>query len=358
MHLTISLNGNGGYHPAAWRLSTTADYLSASAFRELTALAERGGLGAAFFGLSFDDPSMRATGCVPLTRPDALPLVASLIAHTQTIGLGATFRLERSEPFNIARSFATLDRLSLGRTAWVIELARPSDDDGRDAECIEVVKKLWDSWEDEAFVVDKPRGLVAEPSKVHRIDHAGAHFSVRGPLNGPRPTQGHPVLVVIDPGDDAGRALAARVADLLIVNCRDEDSARQIRRTVRALAAAASRDPDAVQVLMNICPILGSTEADAQKTSAELGDAAAPGLALVGTPELLADRLADLHKSQACDGFNIVPSVLPNDLALIAERTIPLLQQRGLVPAHPTGKTLRARLGLTHPRSRYAARSA
>jgi alkanesulfonate monooxygenase SsuD/methylene tetrahydromethanopterin reductase-like flavin-dependent oxidoreductase (luciferase family) len=357
MHLTISLNGSGGFHPAAWRLSATTNDVSAAAFRDLTTLAERGGFAAAFFGLSFDDAATQASGRAPLIHPDALPLVASLIAHTRTIGLGATFRLERSEPFNIARSFATLDRLSLGRTAWIIELARPSND-GRDAECIEVAKKLWDSWEDGAFVVDKARGLVAEPSKVHRIDHAGAHFSVRGPLNGPRPTQGYPVMVVIDPGDDAGRALVARVADLLVVNCSDGDSARRIRHAVRSLAAAASRDPDAVQVLMNICPILGSTEADAQTTSAELGDTVTPGLAFVGTPEQLADRLADLHAGQACDGFNIVPSVLPNDLALIVERTIPLLQQRGLMPARAAGKTLRARLGLIHPRSRYAAQSA
>jgi alkanesulfonate monooxygenase SsuD/methylene tetrahydromethanopterin reductase-like flavin-dependent oxidoreductase (luciferase family) len=356
MHLTVSLNGNGGYHPAAWRLSA-AGHVSASAFRDLTTLAERGGIAATLFGLSFDDPAMRTTGRIPLVRPDALPLVASLIAHTETIGLGMTFGLERSEPFNIARSFATLDRLSSGRTAWIIELARPSDGDGRDAECIEVVRKLWDSWEDEAFLVDKARGLVADPAKVHRIDHAGPHFSVRGPLNGPRPTQGHPVLVVMDPGDVGGRTIAGRFADLLVVNCGDSESARQIRLTARSLAAAASRDPDALKVLMNVFPVLAPTEAEARSRYSELGDAVAPGLAFVGTPEELANQLADLHASQACDGFNIIPPVLPDDLRLIAERTIPLLKQRGLVPAPARGRTLRDRLSLIHPRSRYAAQS-
>lgn len=356
MHLTVSINGRG-FHPGSWRLPAPEEDLGAARLRELTAMAESSGFAAALFG----NPSFADD--VALAQPDAVALVASLIAHTTAIGLGASYRLDGAEPYNIARSLATLDRLALGRTAWIIALAPPERADrGREAECVEVARKLWDSWEDDAFIVDKERGLVADPDKVHRIDHAGAHFSVRGPLNVPRPTQGHPVVVIADPGDAAGRGLAAAVADLLLVAPADADAARDLRRSVRALAADAGRAPDALQVLMNVCPILAPTEAEARSAAAALSRAAGSdpaaaegrlGLAFVGTPEQLAERLAGLHARECCDGFNIVPARLPYDLRLFIEGTIPSLRRAGLAPS-PAGATLRDRLGLVHPRSRYA----
>jgi alkanesulfonate monooxygenase SsuD/methylene tetrahydromethanopterin reductase-like flavin-dependent oxidoreductase (luciferase family) len=349
VHLTVCINGRG-FHPGSWRPAAVADDLDHARLRELTALAERGGFAAALFGI----PSFE--GAVPLAQPDALPLVASLIAHTSAIGLGTAYRLDRAEPFNIARSLATLDRLALGRTAWIIELASAARANrAREAECIEVARKLWDSWEDEAFVVDKARGLVADPHKVHRIDHAGTYFSVRGPLNGPRPTQGYPVAVLIDPGDDDGRKIAASVADILLVAGADADAAREVRRSVRSLAAAAGRDPDALKVLMNVMPVLAPTDAEARKAAAALGEVAIAGrpLAFVGTPERLAERLADLHARGCCDGFNIVPARLPDDLRLLVDGTLPALRQKGLAPPRRDGGTLRDRLGLVHPRSRY-----
>jgi alkanesulfonate monooxygenase SsuD/methylene tetrahydromethanopterin reductase-like flavin-dependent oxidoreductase (luciferase family) len=348
VHLTVCINGRG-FHPGGWRAGALADDLDHARLRELTALAEAGGFAAAFFGI-------RSFEGVSLAQPDALPLVASLIAHTSAIGLGAAYRLDRAEPFNIARSLATLDRLALGRTAWLIELAPAARANrAREAECIEVARKLWDSWEDEAFVVDKARGLVADPHKVHRIDHAGTYFSVRGPLNGPRPTQGYPVTVLIDPGDDDGRKVAAGVADLLLVAGADAEAAREIRRSVRSLAAAAGRDPDGVKVLTNVMPVLAPTEEEARGAAAALGEAAIAGrpLTFVGTPERLAAQLADLHGHGCCDGFNIIPARLPNELRLLVDRTLPALRQSGRVPLHRNGGTLRDRLGLVHPRSRY-----
>jgi alkanesulfonate monooxygenase SsuD/methylene tetrahydromethanopterin reductase-like flavin-dependent oxidoreductase (luciferase family) len=349
MHLTVCINGRG-FHPGGWRAGSPADDLDLTRLRELTVLAERGGLAAAFFGI----PSFE--GAVPLAQPDALPLVASLIAHTRAIGLGAAYRLDRAEPFNIARSLATLDRLALGRTAWIVELAPAARANrAREAECIEVARKLWDSWEDDAFIVDKARGLVADPHKVHRIDHAGTYFSVRGPLNGPRPTQGYPVTVLIDPGDTEGRRLAAGVADILLVAGADADAARQVRRSVRSLAAAAGRDPDGINVLMNVMPILAPADAEARSAAAALGEAATAGrpLAFVGTPARLAEKLADLHAREGCDGFNIVPARLPDDLRLLVDGTLPALRQ-GHAPPHRHAGTLRERLGLVHPTSRYA----
>lgn len=349
MLLTVCINGRG-FHPGGWQPAALAHDLDHVRLRGLTALAEAGGFAAAFFGFpSFD-------GTVPLAQPDALPVVAALIAHTTAIGLGAAYRLDRAEPFNIARSLATLDRLALGRTAWIIELAPAARANrAREAECIEVARKLWDSWEDEAFVVDKARGLVADPQRVHRIDHAGTHFSVRGPLNGPRPTQGYPVTVLSDPGDEDGRKLAASLADLLLVAGVDMDAARDIRRSVRSFASAVGRDPDGLKVLMNVMPVLASTDGEACKAAVDLGEAAMPGrpLMFVGSPRLLAKKLADLHSRECCDGFNIIPARLPADLQLLIDGTLPALQQNGGVP-YRDGRTLRERLGLIHPRSRYA----
>jgi alkanesulfonate monooxygenase SsuD/methylene tetrahydromethanopterin reductase-like flavin-dependent oxidoreductase (luciferase family) len=363
VHLTVCINGRG-FDPGGWRSSSPADDLDAARLREMTTLAETAGFAAALFGIPSFDDRMPAAGGVPPAQPDALPLVAALIAHTTGIGLGATYRLDRAEPYNIARSLATLDRLALGRTAWIIALA-PAEraDRGRAAECIEVVRKLWDSWEDDAFIVDKARGLVADPGKVHRIDHAGPHFSVRGPLNVPRPTQGHPVVVMTDPGDVAGRSLCAGVADLLLVAAADGDCARRIRQSVRSLAADAGRDPDGLKVLMNVMPILAATDADAQARTGAAAPGALPasdsepvegpfGMRFVGTPGRLAEELAELHAGECCDGFNIVPARLPHDLQAFVDGTIPALRRRGLA-ARPAGKTLRDRLGLIHPRSRY-----
>lgn len=378
MHVTVCLNG-AGHHPGAWRLSGGAFELDLARLKALSAMAETGGFAAAFFGFSISDLTMPLTGRFPAARPDALTLVAALIAHTDGIGLGATYGLDRSEPYTIARSLATLDLLSLGRTAWIVELAQQpgartpgtasskaenGEDYDRESECIDVVKKLWDSWEDGAFTVDKAKGQVADASRVHRIDHAGRYFSVRGPLNVPRPTQGQPVLVMSDPGTTKGRKLAAEMADVLVLYCSNGDEACALRQTVRSFAASAGRNPDALRVLMNVFPVLGTTNADAQRTYSMLNDAIGAdmasawaqsrvGVPFVGTPEQLAGRLAELYASQACDGFNIMPATLPDDLRLIVDHTLPLLRQKDLFP-ESSGRTLRARLGLAHPRSRYA----
>ena len=358
MLLTVSINGDG-YHPAGWRAPGRSEQSIAADLRSITALAESGGFVAALFGLPAFDSAARASGRVPIVHPDALPVVSSLVAVTKTIGLAAAYTLDRAEPHNIARSFATLDRLSVGRSAWIIEL-RGDGDHGREAECIEVVRKLWDSWDDDAFVADQAKGRVADSDKVRRINHTGAHFTVRGPLNVPRPNQGHPVLLMTDPGDAAGRTIVSDVADILLVDCADGEAARAIRDVARA-AASRSRNPDAPKVMMNVFPILGATEAEARRTEAELNrlagaalSARTPGLKFVGMPEQLCRRLTELHAAGTCDGFNILPPVLPGDLKLFVDQVIPLLRRNNLIPAQWPGRTLRERMGLPHPRSRYA----
>ena len=127
---------------------------------------------------------------------------------TSRVGLVATGSTSFTEPFNLARQFASLDHLSGGRAGWNVVTtgnAASSRNFGRDEhfehderyeranEFVEVVRGLWDSWDDGAFVMDRASGRYFIPEKMHRLDHKGPFLSVRGPLNMRRPPQGHPV---------------------------------------------------------------------------------------------------------------------------------------------------------------------
>ncbi|MEJ1978839.1 MAG: LLM class flavin-dependent oxidoreductase [Acetobacteraceae bacterium] len=157
--------------------------------------AEQGCLDAILFGPHPWGAALSASGWCRACSLTRWPLIAALAATGRHIGLGAAVGLDRAEPFNIARSFAGSDRLTGGRTLWVTGLSGPGERAenfahaaplslaqryDRAAECIAVAKKLWDSWEDGAVVLDKPAGLFSDPDKVHRINHAGPYFSVRG----------------------------------------------------------------------------------------------------------------------------------------------------------------------------------
>ncbi len=242
---------------------------------------------------------------------DTLPLMASAIAPTSRIGLGATLPISGAQPFNVARIFATLDRLSSGRAAWVaLPEPMPPEESARAVEFAEVVGKLWDSWEDEAFLVDKASGRFADPERVHRIHHEAAWFKVRGPLNVPRPIQGQPVIVVVDPVDELARAAVARFADVVITGSADAHAART---SLRGHAAACGR----VQM----------------------------PLTLAHLPLPVAD-MQRWVQSGACDGFDLAPTTE-------AETEAACAFARNKPPSE--GATLRERLGLARPGSRYAA---
>ena len=245
---------------------------------------------------------------------DPLPLMASTIAPTGRIGLGATLPMSGALPFNAARTFATLDRLSNGRAAWVaLPEPMPPAESGRAMEFAEVVSKLWDSWEDEAFLVDKASGRFADPERVHRIDHEAAWFKVRGPLNVPRPIQGQPVIVVVDPIQELARAAVAHFADLVITQDGTEAGAHAARASLRGHAAACGR--------------------------------AQMPLVVAGLPVPAAD-MQHWGQSGACDGFDFAPTTE-------AELEAAFAFARRQPPNE--GMTLRERLGLVRPRNRYAA---
>jgi alkanesulfonate monooxygenase SsuD/methylene tetrahydromethanopterin reductase-like flavin-dependent oxidoreductase (luciferase family) len=362
LHLTVSLAGNG-YHPASWRVSRLPSAPDGVAAQRMARAAERGKLDAVLLGLPVDGAAgVSGANCLPL---DPLPLLGSLIGVTQRIGLAAAWAVDYAEPFHVARVFASLDYLSHGRSGWIVDLfgaaalapriGRPPPPIDIAAYCrqagefVDVVRKLCDSWEDAAFVLDKASGTFVDPELVHAIEHDGAFFKVRGPLNVPRPPQGNPVLILHDPQDRAAREFAALTADVVLISCATSMAARERCRELRALAGSRP-----LRVLANIEIVLGDSEGAARRRAAEL-DAMLPthpGPRFVGAPEQLVALFAEWREANACDGFNLLPAVL-DDLDLLVDQAVPLGQSAGILRTEYTGATLREHFGLARPPSRY-----
>ncbi|HTR87774.1 MAG TPA: LLM class flavin-dependent oxidoreductase [Reyranella sp.] len=336
MILTVSTPGHG-VHPAAPSLAW---------FRTLTRTAERGGFDAILF-----DGAWGPAG--PFTI-DPVPLIAALASSSKQIGLGAAIALDHAEPFNIARSYAAIDRLTAGRSAWIAAMGTgraadfahappmaPADRWARAAESVAVVRKLWDSWEDEAVILDKPNGRFSNPDVIHPINHSGQYFSVRGPLNAPRPLQGNPPVFQRDVSAE-GLALARETADVLIAPVGDASALAGIRRAIG----------ERPRLLVRLAVLLAETDAEAKSRAKELG-APLEGLSFVGTPGGLVTHLAKL--STLCDGIDLWPAVLATDLDLLVDQAVPRLRATSLRPATYRGRTLRENLGLARPRSQFAA---
>ncbi len=357
MHLLVSLAAHG-WHPAAWRTAAVPGFTAAAPYRAAAQAAERGGLDAVLLGM----PGAPAD-CLHL---DPLPLLGAMIDATQQIGLGAFWPVDVAEPFHVARVFATLDHLSGGRTAWVAgraaalgerhrHLAPPEDATAREAEFIDVARQLWDSWEDRGFVADQASATFADPAHVHPIDHAGPYFTVRGPLNLPRPVQGQPVILHPDVPDGPARTAAAASAELVLARCATIAEAQALRVAWKAQAAAQGRDPAGLRLILRVMPILAETEDAAQARAAALDAAADPVPRFAGTPGQFAAWLAAWHGAGACDGFDILPAVLPVDLDLLVGSVVPVLRGQGLRRAGYEYRTLREHLGLARSPSRFAA---
>ncbi|TWB09641.1 FMN-dependent oxidoreductase (nitrilotriacetate monooxygenase family) [Rhizobium sp. ERR 1071] len=369
----------------------------------------------------------------PLTSLEPTIVLASVAAHTEHVGLIATASTTYNEPYNIARRFATLDHASGGRAGWNIVtsadlsqsrnfgLEKPVAHHGRyerAEEFASVVKALWDSWEEDAFIGDVESGRFVDTNKVHAIAHRGKHFSVHGPHNVPRPPQGHPVIVQAG-GSDDGRGLAARHAEAVFSASQSLEESLDYARDLRTRAARHGRAPDSLLVLAGLATIIGSTEAEARRRQEELRDLIPleyslarlsgvlqvdPGklkldeplpddiplpadgghtffratLALaqrekltvrgliralnggtghrtiVGTPDAIADDIEKWFEAGAADGFNLMPDVLPHGLEVFVDEVVPILRRRGLFRKVYTGHTLRDHLGLSRPANPYA----
>jgi FMN-dependent oxidoreductase (nitrilotriacetate monooxygenase family) len=363
---------------------------------------------------------------------EPMTLLPALATVTRHVGLVTTASTTYNEPYNLARKFATLDWISGGRAGWNV-VTSWSDAEARNfgredqldydtryaraAEFVEVVKGLWDSWEDDALILDKARARFHDPEKLYALDHHGRFFKVRGPLNVARPPQGHPLIVQAG-ASEPGRELAAATADLVYAIHRSKAEAMAFYDDIKRRMPAYGRAPMDLRILPALRPVVAPTRAEAQAKFDELqrlldplvalnrlnnafGDLSAypldgpvpiddietkgikslsralvervrrerptiralaeevagkGGFCLIGTPADIADVMQDWYESGACDGFNITPTHLPAGCRDFSELLAPELKRRGLMRTEYAGTTLRESLGLQRPPSRYRAK--
>jgi FMN-dependent oxidoreductase (nitrilotriacetate monooxygenase family) len=399
-------------------------------YREQAQLAERGKFDFLFVAdsLSINEKSSPHY----LNRFEPITILSALAGATSHIGLVATLTVSYSEPFNVARQFASLDHISGGRAGWNVVTSwlgdtaanfSKSEHPAHDVryriatEYLDVVQGLWDSWEDDAHVADKESGVFVDPDKLHRLDHKGEFFHVRGPLNIKRGPQGQPVIFQAGASDD-GRNFAARRADAIFAPASTYEEGLAYCADVKARAKGFGRDPERLLVLPGIAPIVGATDEEADAKYRELAglesletgfgflsrsfndhdfrqydlDApfpdvehiglnsqqsatkrilaevhaenltlrqvverlASPRGAFVGSPETVANELQRWFEDGAADGF-VIFEPLPGQLQLFVAQVVPILQARGLFREEYEGETFRENLGLDKPINRYTA---
>jgi FMN-dependent oxidoreductase (nitrilotriacetate monooxygenase family) len=223
-----------------------------------------------------------------LNRFEPLTILSALAAVTSKIGLVGTLSTSYSEPFNVARQFASLDHISNGRAGWNV-VTSPLEKTALNfsktieehpdhakryriaAEYLQVAKGLWDSWEDDAFVRNKDTGVFFDSDKLHKLNHIGEFFSVQGPLNIGRSKQGRPLIFQAG-SSEAGKDLAAREADAIFTAHPTLSAAREFYQDVKNRAEALGRNPDELAILPGIAPIIGTTEEEAERKYQEIAN--------------------------------------------------------------------------------------
>jgi len=424
MHLGLFVLGTGN-HSAGWRHDgafTTS--VSIPVMQKIAQIAERGK-----FDLFFiSDSAAMDPGDHPsfLNRFEPMTLLSALSMVTSHIGLGATVSTSYNEPFNVARAFASLDHISSGRAAWNVVTSaneksypnfgkeRPDHDLRYEiaTEFVDVVRGLWDCWDDGAIVADRSTGTFVDKTKVHPLNHKGRFFSVRGPINIERSPQGQPIIIQAG-GSPAGQDLSARSADLVfsVVN-GDPVSAKKAYGSLKERVVRHGRRPEHLPILPGVMPIIGESDQQAREqltklqgwlnstnaltlVSQRLGHdiskypldgpvpdfpqtqggqafsqalfemarrenmtlrdlynitAAARGhWVIAGTPKRIADTLEEWFTGGLADGFVVMPAYFPGAFDDFVDKVVPELQRRGLYRQEYSGTTLRDHLGLERP---------
>jgi alkanesulfonate monooxygenase SsuD/methylene tetrahydromethanopterin reductase-like flavin-dependent oxidoreductase (luciferase family) len=392
MHLAVALDG-AGWHPAAWRepQARPGELLTARYWADLVQQAEHGLLDFVTiedgFGMQSSRPA-RPDGRTDQVRGrlDAVLIAARVAPLTRHIGLIPTAVVTHTEPFHISKAIATLDYVSMGRAGLRVRVSASQHEAGlfgrrafppvrssrsgdpvaskliaglfdEAADYVEVVRRLWDSWEDDAEIRDVATGRFIDRDKLHYIDFAGEHFSVRGPSITPRPPQGQPVVSALAHRDVAFR-LVARSADVGYVTPCDAADARVIVAGIRGEQQAAGRAEQALHVFADLVVFLDTGAATAAGRKARLDELAgaeytSDATVFTGTPAQLADLLQDWQRSGLA-GFRLRPGVIGHDLPMITGSLVPELQRRGAFRKAYQASTLRGLLGLARPASRYA----
>jgi FMN-dependent oxidoreductase (nitrilotriacetate monooxygenase family) len=370
-----------------------------------------------------------------LNRLEPLTLLSALAVSTSKIGLIATATTSFWEPYNLARLLASVDNISHGRVGWNVVttgLEGAAKNYGREEhidhavryrrahEFVEVVKGLWDSYEDDAFPRDKENGVFLDKTKQHALNHKGEFFSVAGPLALSRSKQGQPVLFQAGISED-GRNLAANIAEGIYAGVEGFDDAVDYYADIKARMVALGRNPDHITIVPSIQPVIEDTDEaawarvgdrqeklDFNKLLVGLGrpfgyhdfsqydlDAPFPDVSnlslnsykgnaerivkrardnnwtlretvlnqaerrrgFVGSPQTVADEIQQWFEGSACDGFNLWVS-RPSDFKKFREQVIPILQERGVFKTEYQHDTLRGHLGLPVPENRWARQAA
>ncbi|GIG21730.1 FMNH2-utilizing oxygenase [Cellulomonas chitinilytica] len=394
LHLGVALDG-AGWHPAAWRepnarpdeLFTAGYWLdlvrtAQDAVADLVTIEDT----LALQSSRFEGPDERTDQV--RGRLDAELVAARLAPVTQGIGLVPVVTVTHTEPFHVSKALATLDYTSHGRAGWQVrasagashaalfgrrevpELVPPFDiedlkiapfiqdvfDEAADA--VEVVRRLWDSWEDDAEIRDVATDRFIDRDKLHYVDFEGKHFSVRGPSITPRPPQGQPVVTVLAHAR-VPYELAARSADVVFVTPHDHAGAEAILREVRDAEDRVGRTGLPLQVWADLAVVLDTPEESGADRKARLDALAGDpwftdAVVVAGSAGAVADQIAAWHELGYA-GVRLRPAVLPDDLALIARDLAPELRRRGLTRSAYDADSLRGLLGLpTDVPNRYA----
>jgi alkanesulfonate monooxygenase SsuD/methylene tetrahydromethanopterin reductase-like flavin-dependent oxidoreductase (luciferase family) len=380
LHLAVALDG-AGWHPAAWRADDARpdDLFTAGYWADLVAEAQRSSLDFVTIEDSLrvqsDEPAQpdsridRVRG-----RLDAVLIASRIAPRGNGIGLVPAVTITHTEPFHISKSIATLDYVSAGRAGVRIQVSARLDEaahfgrrslDGQQTQdyiaeaqdYVEVLRRLWDSWEDDAEIRDVATGRFVDRDKLHYIDFERRWFSVKGPSITPRPPQGQPVVTALGHGG-ASYELIGSSADVGFVAPRSAAHATEIVSEIRALQWAAGRRRDTLHVFGELLVFLDDTTAAAQERRRRLDDLAgaeyrSDALVFAGTPADLADLLHDWHEA-GLTGYRLRPAALPHDLVHITGKLVPELRRRGLFRAGYEAGTLRDLLGLSRPANRYA----
>jgi FMN-dependent oxidoreductase (nitrilotriacetate monooxygenase family) len=290
-----------GHHEAAWRhRASAADrILDVTYYKELAQRAEAHKFDAVFFA---DAPALADNiRYAQRFRLEPITLLTAIASATKRIGLIATASTTYTEPYNLARLFASLDHISGGRAGWnIVTTSTPQAAQNfglpehpphgeryeRAREYLDVITRLWDSWEDDALVNDPRSGIFADTGKIHAINHVGKHFRVRGPLNISRTPQGRPVYVQAGSSDD-GRAFAARFAEAIFTAHQTLASAQEFYADIKRQAKAFDRHPDQIKVLPGISPFIASTQVEADRLQDEFNELIQPEYSLTQLRQMI-----------------------------------------------------------------------
>jgi FMN-dependent oxidoreductase (nitrilotriacetate monooxygenase family) len=299
MHLGSVLLGTGS-HTGGWRMPE-AEFGSQNLglLKRVCAMMEAAKFDFVFFADAVNSGLDAHPGM--MVRFEPLALLSHLAGCTSKLGLVATVSTTYSQPYNVARSLATIDHISGGRAGWNVVTSASEDaaknfgldhHPGRGTrydmaeEYLEVTKGLWNSWEENAIIGDKATGRFADSTKMHVLNHDGPHYKVRGPLNITRPPQGYPVIFQAG-ASDRGIGFAGRTADVIFTAQQIQSETLAFRAKISAAAVAAGRAPDAIKIMAGVCPIIGQTRADAYAKLAELGGMLDP----IASARVLSDRI-------------------------------------------------------------------